>query len=461
MNTPASPHPIPVRRSVLRFPLTVLLASVGCFSALADEPWPQFRGPEARGVGSSDRLPLTWGTTSNVAWRSSIPGRGWSSPIAWSDRVFLTTAVSDGETEPAKKGLYFGGERPTPSRDRHRWLALALNRETGAILWSTELHASPPATPIHVKNTYASETPVTDGERVYAYFGSIGVFALDVDGRILWSKPMEPRRMAHGWGTSASPVLHEGRLFLVNDNEESSFAMALDARTGRELWRISREEPSNFATPHVWRHPGGAELVVPGRQRVRSYDLVGRLLWEFQGMSTITIPTPFAADGLLYLCAGYVGDNLKPNKPVYAVRPGGRGDLTLGPDQRSSEFIAWMEPNSAPYNPSAIVYDGRFYVLWDFGFLSCRDAKTGREIYDKQRLNPTQPAAFTASPWAYRGRVFCLSEDGDTYVIKAGDRYALERVNALDEMCMATPALSGDRLLIRTLTRLYCLQEGR
>jgi outer membrane protein assembly factor BamB len=221
---------------------------------------------------------------------------------------------------------------------------------------------------------------------------------------------------------------------------------------------VEREEPTNFATPFVWRNADRTELVVPGRNRVRSYDLDGRLLWWLKGLSTITIPTPFEVDGLLYLAAGYVGDRENPNKPVYAVRPGGAGDLTLPEGERSSRFIAWMEPNAAPYNPSPLAFDGGLYVLWDFGFLSNRNVKSGMETYDKQRLKTDGTAAFTASPWAYRGRVFCLSEDGDTYVVKAGNQYELERVNSLDELCLATPAIAGDRLFIRTATGLWCLR---
>jgi outer membrane protein assembly factor BamB len=199
--------------------------------------------------------------------------------------------------------------------------------------------------------------------------------------------------------------------------------------------------------------------VVCGRNQVRGYDLDGQVVWHFKGMSTLTIPTPFAADGLLYLAAGYVGDKLTPNKPVYALRPGAEGDLTLPEGASESRFVAWMQPNASSYNPSPLVYDGRLYVLWDFGFLNCRDAKTGREIYDKQRLKPEGTAGFTSSPWAYRGRVFCLSEDGDTYVVKAGEAYSLERINPLGEMCMATPAISGDRLIIRTISGVYCVED--
>lgn len=199
----------------------------------AQTNWPQFRGPSSRRIGDSDRLPVEWSTEKNVTWRADVPGRGWSSPIVWGDGIFLTTAVSDGEMEPPKKGLYLGGERPKPPEARHRWLLLCLDRESGKAVWTTELHAAPPPTPIHVKNSYASETPVTEGEHVYVCFGPLGLFCVDFKGAVVWSQKFEPRKMQNGWGTSASPVLHGGRVFVVNDNEEASFVAAFDKRTGK------------------------------------------------------------------------------------------------------------------------------------------------------------------------------------------------------------------------------------
>jgi outer membrane protein assembly factor BamB len=427
--------------------------------ACSQNEWPQFRGPGSRGIGNSERLPLTWSQTNNIVWHINLPGRGWSSPIVSGKNVFLTTAVSDGTEEAPKKGLYFGGERPL-TKNRQRWIGICLDRDTGKQRWATELFADQPSTPIHLKNSYASETPVTDGEHFYALFGQIGLYCLDLDGKIVWSKPFEPHKTANGWGTSASPVLYGDRIYVVADNEEKSFLYAFDKTNGKEIWKVERDEPTNYATPLLWNHDGIAELVVPGRRKVRSYDLDGKLLWWFKGMSTLTIPTPFEADGLLYLAAGYVGDKENPNKPVYVVKPGAKGDLTLPDGQKRGPFIAWMEPNSSSYNPSPIVYNGRLYVLWDFGFISCRGAKSGKQIYDKQRFKAEGTVGFTASPWACRGRIFCLSEDGDTYVVKAGDSYALERVNPLGEMCMATPAIAGDNLFIRTISGIYCIGDN-
>jgi outer membrane protein assembly factor BamB len=422
----------------------------------AAEPanWPQFRGPGALGVSDNPNLPDHWNTNENVVWKVAIAGRGWSSPIVWGDRVFLTTVTSEGDVEPPKKGLYFGGERKEIPKATHRWLVLCLDLRSGRELWRQTAFAGTPSNALHVKNTYASETPVTDGERVYAYFGNVGLFCYDVGGRPLWSTNWPAVKTRNGWGSAGSPVLHRDRVFVVNDNDNQSFVEALDAKTGRQLWRAERDEKSNWATPYVWANEQRTELITPGTKRVRSYDLDGKLLWELGGMSSIVIPTPFSKFGLLYVSSGYVGDKLRP---VYAIKPGGTGDLTLPAGETKGSFIAWCDRTAAPYNPSPLVYGDHLYVLFDFGFLSCHDARTGQEIYEKQRIRPDAPTSFTASPWASNGKLFALSEDGDTFVFQAGPTYRLLHKNSLDEMCMATPALAGDRLLIRTLTQLYCL----
>jgi outer membrane protein assembly factor BamB len=250
-------------------------------------------------------------------------------------------------------------------------------------------------------------------------------------------------------------VVHEGRVFLVSDNDEQSFAVALDGKTGRHLWRVDRDEKSNWATPCIWQNTRRTELVTSGTKRIRSYDLDGKQLWDLGGMSSIVIPTPFAKSDLLYVCSGYVGDKVRP---VFAIRPGASGDITLKPGETNNAFIAWYQPTAGPYNPSPVLYGDYLYVLFDFGFLSCHDARTGRPVYDKQRIREGA-TSFTASPWAAKGKIFALSEDGDTFVFQAGPDYKLLHKNSLDEMCMATPAMAGDRLLIRTLTKLYCFRQ--
>jgi outer membrane protein assembly factor BamB len=419
--------------------------------------WPQFRGPDARGVAAGGNLPDRWSATENVAWKTDVPGRGWSSPVVWGNRIFLTTVVNKGMSEEPKKGLYFGGERKQPPEDVHQWMVLCLALDTGKVLWERVVHEGKPASPIHVKSSFASETPVTDGERVYCVFGNLGVYCFDVEGNPLWQIPLEPRAMRAGWGTAASPVLHRDHLYLVNDNEEDSYIVALDAQTGAEAWRTPRDERSNWATPYVWVHALRTEIVTPGSGQVRSYDLDGNLLWSLGGMSSITIATPYASDGLLYLSSGYVLDQ---RRPIFAIKPGATGDISLADGETSNDFIAWSQLKSAPYNPTTLLYDGRMYVLYDQGLIACFGAEDGEELYAKRRL--PNGRSFTSSPWAYDGKVFCLNEDGVTFVIKAGDVFEFLSTNTLaeDDMCMATPAIANDRLIIRTSARVYCITSA-
>jgi outer membrane protein assembly factor BamB len=294
---------------------------------------------------------------------------------------------------------------------------------------------------------------VTDGERVYCYFGNLGLFCLTLDGEGVWERRWPAHATRFGWGKSASPALADGRLYIVDDNEEESDLAALDARSGEVVWRVARDEKSNWATPFIWRNALRTEIITPGTGKVRAYDLEGKLLYEFGGMSVIAVPTPVAAGELLYVSSGYV---LDPRRPLFAIRPGAAGDISLADDQTSGEFIAWCQKQGGPYNPSPIVYGDYVYVLLDRGFLACYDATTGKEAYSKKRF--AESGGFTASPWAYDGKLFCLNEDGVTSVVEVGSKFKVLRVNALadDDMCMATPAMAGDKLLIRTAARVYC-----
>jgi len=435
--------------------VALLLLLVLTTSVIADDRWPQFRGPGSLGVAEDPVLPDKWSTTENVAWKTEIPGMGWSSPAVWGDHIFLTSVVSSVAGEAPKKGLYFGGERK-PASDVHRWMVYCVDFKTGKIRWEQEVKKGPPEISRHLKNSYASETPVTDGERVYAYFGNIGLFCFDMQGKPLWSKKWGPFATRYGWGTAASPVLYKDRLYLVNDNDTESFMVALNKKTGEQIWRVEREQGTNWATPYIWETGSRTEIITPGTKKVRSYDLNGKPLWEFSGMSSIAIPTPFSRHGLVYIASGYVGDQ---HRPVYAIKPGAMGDISLKTGETSNNFIAWYQPQAGPYNPSPIVYGDYYYTLYDRGFFTCHDAKDGTVVYDKVRIDPGVNA-FTSSPWAFNGKIFCLSEDGDTFVIQAGKEYKLLGKNSLDEMCMATPAIVRGSLIIRTATKLYRITKG-
>jgi outer membrane protein assembly factor BamB len=273
----------------------------------------------------------------------------------------------------------------------------------------------------------------------------------------VWSRPVETRPIRNGWGTAASPVLHGDRLYIVSDNDEESYLLCLDKRTGKEVWRVVRDEKSNWSTPFVWENDRRTEIVTLGTDKVRSYDLEGKLLWWFTGMSSITIATPYAGPGLLYVSSGYVNDR---QRPLYAIRAGASGDISLGEGETGNKSIAWCRPTAAPYNPTTLLYDERLYVLYDRGFLGCFRSLTGEPVFERERV--PHGLHFTASPWAYDGKVFCLNEDGVTFVLRAGDKFELLHTNTLadDDMCLATPAIVGDRLLVRTSTRVYCIRQA-
>jgi outer membrane protein assembly factor BamB len=430
--------------------LLALISSLTVGKA-ASENWPQFRGPKSAGVAEGPALPEKWSATENIAWKTEIPGIGWSSPIVWGDKIFVTAVISAAEIETPKKGLYLGGNRLEPPKGEHRWMVYCVDLKKGKIVWEREAYRGVPTITRHLKNTFASETPVTDGERVYAYFGNLGLYCYDFKGALIWKQSFESRRTRFGWGTASSPALHGDRIILLNDNDEQSFLAAYNKKTGVQVWRAEREIGTNWATPYVWENNGRTEIIVPGWKVVRSYDLNGKVLWEFKGMSSIVIPTPFSKFDLLYVASGYVGDQ---HRPVYAIRPGASGDISLKEGETSNKFIAWYLPQGGPYNPSPLVYGDYYYTLYDRGFITCHDAKTGKEVYGKQRID-ANASAFTSSPWAYNGKIYCLSEDGDTFVIQSGPEYKLLGKNSLDEMCMATPAIANGSLIIRTASKLY------
>ncbi|HEX3151444.1 MAG TPA: PQQ-binding-like beta-propeller repeat protein [Gemmataceae bacterium] len=433
-------------RFLTRLALLVLPAPV-----CADE-WPQFRGPGGTGVVTSKVVPpSTWTTTDNVAWKTEVPGEGWSCPIVTGGKVFVTSCVSDTKATPPKTGYYAPTNTKTHTGE-HKWTLFCIDAATGKILWERVAHQGEPKHPIHVKASYAPETPVTDGERVYAYFGNVGVYCYDLAGKQLWSRSWDVVPTQLNWGTGASPALHKDRLYIVNDNEKKSFLVAIDKSTGREVWKVDRPEKSNWATPFIWENDKRTEIVTTGKGKVRSYDLDGKLLWEFGGMSSICVPAPVAAHGLLYVSSGY---EFGRPRPVFAVRPGAAGDISLKKDETSNEFIAWYKEPAGAYHPTPLVLGDNLYVLYSTGFISCYDAKTGKPVYERERLG----GSFTSSPWAYDGKVFCLSEEGTTYVVKAGPTFELLGKNVLGDVALATPAVADGRLFLRTAATLYCVEK--
>jgi outer membrane protein assembly factor BamB len=442
-------------------------------------PWPQFRGPEAAGVSHEGKLPEQWSSTENVAWVVDVPGRGWSSPVVWGDRVYLTSAVTPGPFKEPSPGIYGNdyiaelraqglsdeevmkrvrardNEAPSETSDV-RWMVYALDARTGKVVWERLVHTGKPVGGRHRKNTYASETPATDGERLYVYLGNIGVFAFDLDGKPLWSHRLDPKPIYLDFGTASSPVVHDGRVIVLNDNETDSSLLALDAKSGQVAWRTPRDfgrdliMRSSFTTPLVWKNSRRTEIVTLSPKAVVSYDLTGRELWRFQGMSAVSAPTPVASGDTLVVGAGSPSETVRP---LVAFRAGAQGDISLKSGEKSSAFVAWYQERGGPYITSPLVHGQRVYVLFDKGFFGAYDLATGREVY-KVRF-PEGTPTFSSSPWVHGGRIFALSEDGETFVIEAGDTFKVLRRNPVGEMSLATPALAHDSLFLRTSTRLY------
>ena len=445
-------------RALATIPLLALLA--GLDVSAASDNWPQFRGPEGTAVVADDpALPENWSATENVAWKTPIPGLGWSSPIVWGDRVFVTSVVAEEDYEGPQPGLYLpeaGADTPPdPPPGTHHWMLFCLDLDSGDVVWQSTAHAGLVEATIHPKNSFASATPVTDGERVYTLFGNLGLFAYDLDGNLVWSRPVEHHMDYWGWGAGSSPTLLDDQVLVMHDNDEESYLASFDTATGEQNWRVERDEVSAWSTPFIWRNDLRTEIVTVAKTQVRSYDPSGNLLWWFSGrMTNVTVPTPIPGDGILYVSSGYVGNN---HRPVYAVLPGAEGDITLGPNQRANEYIRWYQPRIGSYNPSPLLYRGIYYTLHDRGFFTAHDARTGRTVYDRVRIE--RGATFTSSPWAYNGRIFALSEEGDTYVIAAGPEFALLGRNVLGEMALASPAVVGHTLLLRTASHLYAIRR--
>lgn len=422
--------------------------------AMAESHWPQFRGLAGSGSAQGEHVPEQWSLTDHMAWQAEIPGKGWSSPIVAGNRVFITTVTSESPGREPRKGLYLEDLVGTTPAGTHHWMLLCFDVSSGKKLWEKEAHSGKPDSTVHLKNSYASETPVTDGKFVYANFGNVGLFCYDLEGNLKWSRKWSSVPTRFGWGPAASPTLHKDRLYLVNDNEKESYLLALNTATGEDVWKISRKEKSTWATPFIWENSQRTELVTAGSGKVRSYGLDGKLLWELGPMSMTCIPTPIAAHGLLYVTSGYVGDKVRP---LYAVRPGAGGDISLNSKtETGNEFIAWSLPQGGPYHPTPVIVGETLFVLYDRGMLASFNALTGEEIMPRTRLGAA--TAFTASPWTANGKVFCLNEDGETFVVRPGKKLEVTATNSLGEMALATPAIAGDRLVIRTKNKLFCVK---
>jgi outer membrane protein assembly factor BamB len=430
----------------------ILLFLLAAQTAVAAPPhWAQWRGPDGQGVASDPGVPLEWSATRNVLWKTAIPGRGYSSPVVWGDRIFLTTAI-EGDVVPGAKavthmleGKEFAHPDGVGADRRHSFKVVALETASGRILWEKTAWEGTPYDTRHRRGSFAAPTPVTDGSLVHAYFGSEGLYTYDFQGNLKWSWKTGGIA-SFGVGVGTSPVLHEEILIVQcdEDNGDKSFIVGLDRKTGQEVWRTSRNVEVSWATPILVRSGDRVELVTAGTQAIIGYDpKTGRELWRMKGLASNAVPSPVAGDGIVVLSAGF------PAKVAVAVRPGGTGDVT------ETDRVLWRYDKGTAYVPSPILVNGLLYLVTDKGLVSCLDAKTGRVHYEGGR--PPAGASFMASPVAVAGHLLLSSMDGDTVVLKAGTTHEVVRSNPLGEPIAASPAVVAGRIYIRGEHHLFAI----
>jgi outer membrane protein assembly factor BamB len=420
--------------------------------------WPSFRGSSAAGIADGSRLPDSWDGSAgtNILWRTPIPGLAHSSPVVWGDRIFVTSAVSSRADATFRPGLYGDGDA-SEDRSRHRWMIYAIDKRTGKIAWEAVAHEGEPRNKRHIKSTYASASPATDGRIVVAWFGSEGIHAYDVKGNFLWKVDLGRVDMGaydiptYEWGPASSPIIWNGLVIVQCDTQADSFLLALKAETGETVWRTPREELPSWGTPTVAETASGPQVLTNASNFIRGYDArTGRQLWQLGGSSKITAPTPLFAGGLFVIASGR-----GPERPIFAVRPEARGDITLQAGATSNDAVAWSKVQRGSYMPTPLAYQGILYVLANNGLFDAYDLKTGEEIY-RQRLAPVGNG-FSASPIAADGKIYLSNEDGDMLVVAAGREFTLLSTNPMGELLMATPALSDGVMYVRTSKSLFAV----
>jgi len=414
--------------------------------------WPQWRGPASTGVSTEINLPTEWSTSKNVKWKTPIAGRGHSSPIVWGKKIFLTTSI-EGPVVPGAKApqhMDEGKEYKHPDSvgaDRSYALkVICVDRDSGKILWDRTAYEGTVYDDRHRKNTYASATATTDGKFVYAFFGSEGLFAYDFDGKLAW-KAVPGKIALFGMGQGTSPVLYDNLVILQCDEEAgaNSFIVAYDKRSGKEVWRTARKIQASWTTPIIVKNAKRAELITSGNEAIISYDpMTGKELWRTKGVESNAIATPVANNDIVYIAAGF------PAKIAVAVRLGASGEL-------KDSDIVWKYTKGTAYVPSPILYGDYLYLMTDRGIITCLNAKTGEVVYEGGRV--PIPATFTASPVAFENKILLTSEDGDTFIIKAGPKHEVLGTNSLDEPVYASPAIADGKIFLRGEKNLYCISK--
>lgn len=443
---------------LLLLPAIVFFAGVSARAATAtDENWPQWRGPMANGVAPDANPPTSWSESSNVKWKVKLPGSGSATPVVWGDKVFVETAVPTGKkpaasAKPAESddassggGRGMGGEKPD---EIYQFMLVCLDGQTGKTLWQKIVREEVPHEGFRPhEGSFASSSPMTDGQHVFGYFGSRGLYCYDMDGNLAWQKDLGKLRIKMGFGEGSSAALYGDKIIVNWDNEAGSFIAALDKNTGNQLWRETRDEKTSWATPLVVQHDGKAEVVTDASKKIRSYDLdSGKLLWECSGLTANVIPSPVADDNTVYAMSGFRGNAL------LAIKLGHSGDVT------GTDAIAWQRNKGTPYVPSPMLYGHHLYYFSNNnGMISCVDTKTGNVLIDTERLEDLKNVY--ASPVGASGRVYLVGRNGVTIVIKDSDKLEVLATNKLDESFDASPAIAGKNLFLRGHEYLYCIAE--
>lgn len=442
------------------FCLLAALFLIACLTVPAAD-WPQFRGESASGVGAGSNPPVQWDGIKgiNIQWKIEVPGLAISSPIVWGDRIYLTTAISSDKTQKILTGLY-GNTDSAKDLSPHTWKVLAYDKQTGKLLWEQTAHQGVPKIKRHPKSSQASASPITNGKVVVAYFGSEGLYAYSSDGKLLWSKDLGIQNAGwffdpdSEWGVGSSPVIYKNTVIVQCDRQKDSFIAAYDLKDGKEVWRTARGEIPSWSTPTIVQSQARVEVVTNASRAIRGYDpATGKELWTFGPNSEIVCPTPVSGHGLIFVTSGYA-----PLQPIYAIKIGSSGDLTLKDGKDSSDAIAWSKKIGGVYLPSPILYGDLLYLVNNMGILAAYDAKTGNRVY-QQRIE--SGGSFTASPVAAGGNLYFATEDGDIYVVKAGQQYELISKNPMGEAMLATPAWADDMLIVRGERHLFAIAEKK
>lgn len=434
--------------------LTACLAVAG----KAEGRWPQYRGVDASGVDSRRPAPVSWNieTKQNVLWQTPIPGLAHSSPILWGERLYVTTAVT-AKTAELKVGLYGEINPVEDERDPHHWNLLALDVASGKVLWETNALTAVPRVKRHTKASPCNSTPATDGTRIVAIFGSEGLFCFDMTGKLLWKKELGPMDSGYyevpsaQWGFASSPIIRDGRVIVQCDVQKGSFLAAFDIADGKELWRTDRRDVPTWSTPTLVESGGAVQIVVNGWHYTGGYDfLTGTNLWRLDGGGDIPVPTPVFSHGLIYLTSAH-----GKFRPMRAILPSARGDITPDEIGDTTQFIPWAHARKGNYMQTPIVVADSVYGCLDIGLLTCFDAVTGKIRYS-ERLSSTGEG-FTSSPVSDGKNLFFASEVGNVYVVPATGSFSVIATNRMEETCMATPALVDGTLFYRTRSKLVAI----